>query len=93
MEDRHAAADPGAVEPGEDADLIRAIGEALFGARWRGDLADYLDVNDRTIRRWLASHDAPRLGVWQDLERLLSERMALQRGLLARLRRRNGGQE
>ncbi len=91
MDRGQAAADPGAAEPGEDAILIRAIGEALFGARWRADLADYLDVNDRTIRRWLASNDAPRPGVWTDLEKLLEERMALQRELLTRLRRRNGG--
>jgi hypothetical protein len=34
-----------------------------------------LDVNDRTVRRWLSGHDEPRPGVWNDPEQLLDERI------------------
>jgi hypothetical protein len=91
MDRGQTAADPGAAEPDEDADLIREIGHGLFGSQWRSDLGEGIGVNRRTINRWVSGTAQPRLGVWQDLERLLSERMALQRELLARLRRRNGG--
>jgi hypothetical protein len=56
--------------------MIRAVGAALFGTRWQTDLGEALEVNRRTVRRWLSGEDEPRPGVWDDLEALLSERAA-----------------
>lgn len=33
--------------------LIAEVGEALFGPRYRTDLAEALQVNERTVRRWV----------------------------------------
>jgi hypothetical protein len=55
-------------------ELIRAIGEALFGTRWQTDLGDHLGVNRRTVQRWLTGQDEPRPGVWADLLKVLDER-------------------
>lgn len=69
-------------------ELIREIGEALFGTRWQTDLGDHLGVNRRTVQRWLAGQDEPRPGVWDDLLLVLSERLAAQQRLREAIRRR-----
>ncbi len=56
--------------------LLRACGEALFGSRWQTDLSEALDVDDRTIRRWLAGDSPIPMGLNIDLLRLLTERGA-----------------
>lgn len=33
-------------------DLFCRIGEALYGANWKGAMADDLDVSPRTVQRW-----------------------------------------
>jgi hypothetical protein len=55
-------------------ELLRAIGEALFGVRWQKDLSDELGINRRTMQRWLVGHNEPSPGVWAELEAVLSER-------------------
>ena len=55
------------------ADLERA-GRALFGERWKSDLADALQVNDRRIREWLSGSRNPSAGVWADIAALLRQR-------------------
>jgi len=41
-------------------DLLRAAGEALYGASWRAPLARDLCVSDRTIQRWIrGDHPIP----------------------------------
>lgn len=57
-----------------DSEIIRLIGEALFGSQWQSDLAGALGVSSRTVRRWLAGEDRPRPGVWHDLHTLLRDR-------------------
>lgn len=69
-------------------ELIRAIGEALFGTRWQTDLGDHLEVNRRTVQRWLAAQDEPRPGVWDDLLKVLDERIAAQQRLREAIRAR-----
>ena len=54
-----------------DSEIIRLIGEALFGSQWQSDLAEALGVSSRTVRRWLASEDRPRPGIWRNLHALL----------------------
>ena len=52
------------------ADLLAEIGQALFGAEFRTQLAAAINVNERTVRRWLAGDGTPGPGVWADLEAL-----------------------
>jgi hypothetical protein len=70
-------------------ELIRAIGQALFGTQWQTDLGTELGMNRRTVQRWLAGQDEPRRGVWDDLERILSERIKAQQVLCDAIRKRN----
>jgi hypothetical protein len=56
------------------AELILAIGPALFGAQWKRDLSRALDINDRTVNRWVAEKVEPRASVWIDLLALLRKR-------------------
>ena len=56
------------------AELIRAIGAALFGSRYQQDLAEALGVNRRTVSRWASGEDEPRPGVWPDLLGIMWER-------------------
>jgi transcriptional regulator with XRE-family HTH domain len=76
-----------------DSELIRAIGEALFGTRWQTDVADALGVSSRTVRRWLTGEDQPRPDVWRELHALLTQRGQQIRELLDgdALARRIGG--
>lgn len=44
----------------EETDILRRVGEALFGERWQTPLSRDLGVTDRTIRNWTAErHDRP----------------------------------
>jgi hypothetical protein len=45
-------------------------GVALFGPRFRVDLADALGVSERTVRRWLAGEWVIPEGVKADLKKL-----------------------
>lgn len=47
--------------------LLNRIGEALFGAHWRTPLAVALDVNERTVRRWVSEEVKIPLGVWKEI--------------------------
>lgn len=37
-----------------DHNHLTAVGLALYGSHWVNDLADALDVSERSIRRWAA---------------------------------------
>lgn len=41
---------------GDDSnlDLLRFVGEALYGERWQSPLAGDLGVSDRAVRYWLS---------------------------------------
>jgi len=56
------------------AELIWAIGAALFGSRFQQDLAEALGVNRRTVSRWASGEDEPRPGIWLDLLGIMWER-------------------
>lgn len=62
-------------------DILRAYGEALFGPRWQSELARALDVNERTMRRWLAGDTPIPDGLADDLAKLKAERIKLLRAL------------
>jgi hypothetical protein len=55
---------------------IIKIGEALFGPRFQRELAEALNVNERTMRRWVAGDFEPPESLKADLLRLLRERWA-----------------
>lgn len=42
---------------GDDSnlDLLRFVGEALYGERWQSPLAGDLGVSDRAVRYWLSA--------------------------------------
>ena len=58
------------------AELIKSVGPALFGRNWQSELADWLGVNRRTIRRWMSGEDEPRAVMWTELLDITQERHA-----------------
>ena len=52
--------------------LLMRIGEALYGERWKQHLSITLNVDDRALRRWIATGQIPP-GVWLELVALLTE--------------------
>ncbi len=49
------------------------IGEALYGPRWRLEMAAALDVNPRRVRAWAAGEEPVPEGVWRELYQMLVE--------------------
>jgi len=72
---------------GVGPELLEQIGEALYGPRWKSELSSDLDVDDRTMRRWVAGDNAIPIGVTAELLRLLTERAADIDDLIPRLKR------
>jgi len=58
------------------------VGEALYGPRFQRELAEALNVNERTMRRWVAGDFEPPDSLKADLLRLLKERRAELTGLI-----------
>lgn len=56
------------------AELIRAVGNALYGPRWQCELARALRMGDRTVRQWLSGGYKPRRETWPKLIVLLNDR-------------------
>jgi hypothetical protein len=54
--------------------LLREVGTALYGLQWQTELARALDVNNRTVRRWVAGTWEPRPRHTGALYRLVCER-------------------
>ena len=44
---------------GDDDDVLKAAGEALYGRQWQSPLSRDLGVTDRTIRNWAAGANRP----------------------------------
>ena len=57
-------------------DLVK-YGTALFGAQFQTDLAKALDVNDRTMRRWLSGESPVPEKVGNDLGVLVKVKFEL----------------
>jgi len=75
-------------------DLLREVGEALYGSRWQSDLARALGVTDRTVRRWAAGEWQPAPAAWDAIIDLLKARgkaMAMLRRKLLAARPTNSG--
>ena len=59
-----------------DGETLAAVGAALHGAHWQGQLADTLDVAPRTIGRWVNGAQPIPPGVWAELLPKLTERFS-----------------
>lgn len=55
-------------------DLLRRIGQAMYGERWQTALAHDLGMSDRRVRGWALGEGKPRPGVIEDLRVLLEWR-------------------
>lgn len=54
---------------------IIAAGRALYGERWKSALAADLGVSRDSVDDWSTGRMRPRLGVWEDVAALLTERI------------------
>jgi hypothetical protein len=50
------------------SELLKRIGEFIYGDQWQAPLARDLDVGERSMRRWVAGTDPIPNGVWRELE-------------------------
>jgi hypothetical protein len=55
--------------------LLRTIGEQLYGPRWQTDLSRDISVSDRTMRRWTSGEDDVPEGAWRDIYHRLDNRV------------------
>lgn len=69
-----------------NVELLRAVGEALYGSRWQHELAAALDVNERTVRRWVSGATPVPAFLASALFRLVLDRTATLDELLDQLR-------
>jgi len=51
------------------SNLLRNVGEFFHGQEWQAPLARDLEINERTMRRWVAGTEIIPRGVWSDLGR------------------------
>jgi hypothetical protein len=72
----------------DDRTLLAAIGEALYRQSWKTELAGDLNVDDRSLRRWIQTGEVPE-GVWRDLIVLLADRRGVIDSLLIAVRERS----
>jgi hypothetical protein len=68
-------------------DALAAAGRALFGQHWQGQLSRVLEVNDRTLRRWLAGELSMPESIEYEMRELLEERLRIIGSLLASIGR------
>jgi DNA-binding XRE family transcriptional regulator len=61
----------------DDSELIKSVGAALFGERYKADLATALGVSRDTVDDWGKGRMRPRPGVWTDLAKLIDQRAKL----------------
>ena len=47
--------------------LFNKVGSAIYGAEWQAPIARDLNVNERSLRRWIAGAEEVPRGVWLDL--------------------------
>ena len=68
-------------------ELLREVGEALYGPLWQSEMARELEVAIRTVQRWAAGDNAIPPGVFVDLGGKVRERRAALAGLARKLPR------
>jgi hypothetical protein len=70
----------------DDPSMLAECGESLFGKQWRVELAQALDVSERTVRRWAAGTSPVPGDVWLEINSLLSNRAKRLREMAALLK-------
>jgi hypothetical protein len=55
-------------------ELLRLVGEALYGERWQTPLSRALGVGDRTVRRWASGEDKPKPAIAAELAEVMRAR-------------------
>jgi hypothetical protein len=48
-------------------EILKLVGEFLFGEQWQAPLARDISVGERSMRRWAAGTDEIPNGVWRDI--------------------------
>jgi hypothetical protein len=71
----------------KSGELIRTIGECMFGTRWITELSQELGVSARSVRRWATGRCEPSPEIWVDLSQLLAMRAHEQMRLRDRIHR------
>ena len=61
-------------EPIDTGELIRRIGERLWGDRWQAAMSAELELNDRTVRRLASGRQAPPASLLEQLAAMIAER-------------------
>ena len=67
--------------------LLREAGEALYGPHWQSELARYLDVSDRTMRRWASARWPVPATIVPELRALLKARGSVLVSILRKMPR------
>lgn len=57
-----------------DQPLIVRVGEALYGPRWQGPMAEALDVRLDTVKAWRRGRSTVPLTVWNELYHIATMR-------------------
>jgi len=70
------------------SDLIRRLGQALYGEHFDADLANALGIAKRSVRHWRNGENEPQPGVWGELAELVAERRETLAGLAEELAQR-----
>lgn len=63
-------------------DLLRAIGQALYGTRWQSEVARDLGVSEGMVRKYLRGESAVSAQAWATLAAQLRHREGLVRSAL-----------
>lgn len=58
-----------------DREILSAAGEAIYGPRFQRDLAAGLDVNERTVRRWIVGDTPIPDGTLESVAQLITKRI------------------
>jgi len=72
-------------------DVLRKVGEALYGLAWQNELCRVLDVGQRSMQRWAAGKFPIPETIWPELATLCRERGLRLQEIARRLPQ--GGQE
>ena len=68
-----------------DGELLRALGQALWGGSWKTDMADALKVARKSVDDWSRDRMPVPGGVWGELQVLGEQRRVALDGLLPRI--------
>jgi hypothetical protein len=78
-------------KPAITPDLLRRVGEALYGERWQSALAADLNIADRSMRYWLAGRSPIPPAVRDEVRGLLQANQAEIGALLRELEQEETG--